>query len=285
MTILTPPPLKEYSLLDSGDGYKLERFGDYVLQRPDPNAVWKPLHPELWEKADAIFHKEKKGGSHWENKNVREPWTFSHGKLKLELHLSPFKHTGLFPEQTANWEWFGELVGRRKGSIRILNLFGYTGGATLAAAAAGAQVTHVDASKPSITWARENQKLSGLAEAPIRWIVDDAKKFLQREIRRDSRYEGIIMDPPSFGRDPKGKVFKFEEQVPELIALAQQVLSDQPLFVLMNGYAMGFSPAVLHNMLADQFAYEEIESGELRLREENSSRQLPCSIFARWQKS
>lgn len=278
-------PLEQYALLDSGEGEKLEKFGQYVLSRPDPNAIWKKNSPALWQKADAIFRKEKSAkGVRWENKNVKEPWKFSFEKVSLWLKLTPFKHTGLFPEQILNWQWFGKIISdSNESNLNILNLFGYTGGATLYAASKGASVTHVDASKPSVVWARENQKLSGLENAKIRWIIDDAKKFVSREVKRGHKYNAVILDPPSFGRDPQGKVFKFEKDVPELLGLINQVLAPNPAFVLFNSYATGYSPTVIKNMLSEILPANKIETGELEIKEKNTDRRLPTGIFARYQ--
>jgi 23S rRNA (cytosine1962-C5)-methyltransferase len=285
MQILTLSPIKNYELIDSGDEQKLEKFGDYILSRPDPNAVWsKKLSNSAWKNADATFHKEKLiSGKHWENKRVKEPWKFSFENISMNLYLSPFKHTGLFPEQTLNWQWFGKIIESCGVSCNVLNLFGYTGGATLYAASKGANVTHVDASKPSINWARQNQKLSGLEDAPIRWIVDDAAKFVSREIKRGHKYEAVIMDPPAFGRDQKGKVFKFEKNIPELLKLIKQVISPRPLFFLFNGYSMGYSPTVIKNLLGEILPIEKIEAGELQIKEKNTARCLPSGVFARYE--
>lgn len=277
-------PLEQYSLIDSGDGEKLEKFGQYILSRPDPNAVWHKKSPSTWQKADAIFHKEKfTGNSHWENKNVKEPWKFSLDKISMWLKLTPFKHTGIFPEQILNWQWFGKLIEQSPINCSVLNLFGYTGGATLYAASKGASVTHIDASKPSVAWAIENQKLSGLENAQIRWIVDDAKKFVAREIKRGHKYNAVILDPPSFGRDPKGKIFKFEKDVPDLLKLIKQILPPNPLFVLFNSYATGYSPTVIKNMLSEILPAEKIEIGELEIKEKDTDRHLPTGIFARYE--
>ncbi len=285
MHILTLQPLDDYELLDSGQEYKLERFGAYTLVRPDPNALWhKKMSDDAWKEADAVFRGETaSAGARWHNKHVHDPWHITYKSLTLQLKLSPFKHTGLFPEQVQNWEWFSDIIKKSPTQPKVLNLFGYTGGATLAAATAGADVTHVDASKPAITWARENQKLSGMEEKPIRWIVDDALAFVRREARRGNTYDGVIMDPPAFGRDPKGKIFKFERDVPVLLEEIQKILSPKPLFMLMNSYAMGYSATVIKNMLGDILPLERVTCGELHITETSGGRSLPCSIFARYE--
>jgi len=266
--------VQNYELLDSGGGVKLERFGSYILSRPDPNAIWNKRLPDTeWRKADATFTKG------WDNKRVQEPWTFAYEQLSLLLKLTPFKHTGLFPEQIENWEWFGDLLRGRK-DPKILNLFGYTGGATLYTAACGATVTHIDASKPAMIWAHESQEASKLTAAPIRWITDDALAFAKREVRRGNTYDGIILDPPSFGRSPKGKVFKFEEDMHPLLDTIRQLLSKEPLFILLNSYATGFSAETIKNLVADHIR-GTYEYGELNIKESHTDRLLPCSQFVR----
>ena len=290
---------KNYELIDSGEEYKLERFGKYIISRPDPNVIWKKrLSQEEWDKSDAVFSKEKTGISHWKNKNIKDDWVFSFEEIKMKLQLSPFKHTGLFPEQISNWQWMGKILtnnsllttydGDKEKNKKeddkkpsILNLFGYTGGASLYCASKGAKITHVDASQPAINWAKENQKLSGLEKAPIRWILDDAIKFVRREVKRGIKYDGVIMDPPSFGRDQKGKVFKFEKNIPELLDLVKNVLVEKPLFVLINSYSIGYSPTTIKNILGDILPMEKIECGELQILEKEGKRALPCSVFAR----
>jgi 23S rRNA (cytosine1962-C5)-methyltransferase len=283
-----------HTLLDSGDGYRLERFGTVTTARPDPNALWRPrLERALWEGADAWFHREKRfGNSHWERRRpLPRPWQVQHGALRMQLDLTPFKHTGVFPEQEVNWQWLDDCLRRwsatRPGQRpRVLNLFAYTGAASLAAAAAGADVCHLDASKDVVDWARHNQTLSGLSAAPLRWIVDDAGDFLRRELKRGRRYEAILLDPPAFGRDPKGQVFRFETHVQPLLQDCRTLLSSDPAFLLVNAYSLGYSAGVLGGLLQDEFHSGEIELGELRLREEavpgRPCRELPCSIFARW---
>ncbi len=266
--------MQNYELLDSGDGQKLERFASYLLARPDPNAIWKKrLQETAWKKADATFDKK------WATRRVREPWIFSYDNITMLLKLTPFKHTGLFPEQIENWEWFGDII-RSQNELKILNLFGYTGGASLYAAACGASVTHVDASKPAIIWAHENQEASKLIKAPIRWITDDALAFVQREVRRGNTYDGIILDPPSFGRSPKGKVFKFEKDIHPLLDAVKVLLTPKPLFILLNSYATGLSPESIRNLVADHIR-GSYEYGELDIKESHSERLLPCSQFVR----
>ena len=287
--ILTSNFDSQYQLLDSGNGYKLEKFGNNILARPDTNCVWARQKPagECWDKASAIFR------SNWEFKNnFKEPWTISYNKLKdegicskqIKMHLraSISKNIGIFPEQSSHWLWFSKLIAEAKQQPNVLNLFAYTGGATLCAAAAGAKVCHVDASKSVVNWANQNQELSGLKDAPIRWIVDDCTKFVSRELKRGVKYDGIILDPPAFGRDQKGNVFEFEKQVCQLLELCKQVLSPKPLFFIFNGYSMGYSATVLKNLLHDFFKNKSIEFGELQLEETETGRNLPCSLFARF---
>lgn len=279
---------KDYELLDSGENEKLERYGKFIVVRPDPQALWlKNLSEKEWEKADAMF----KNGE-WRIRNPKLPkvWPIELEGLKFNIRLSSFKHVGLFPEQSENWGWLRERTtpphpSPYKGEgVKVLNLFGYTGGATLACAKAGAEVCHLDASKTSINWARENAKLSGLEDRPIRWILDDAVKFVRREIKRGRKYDGIIMDPPAFGHGPGGEMWKIEENFLELLDLCWQVLSSNPLFFLINGYASGYSAIVYENNLRGLIKgfKGEIEIGELAIVESKSERLLPCGIFARW---
>ena len=246
---------KDYELLDATDGNRLERWGETLLVRPDPQVVWKtPQQSPLWARADAVYHRSNQGGGEWEyRRRLPEKWkiTCGEGEDKLTLIVSPtgFKHTGVFPEQAVNWAWYQEKIKAAGRPIRVLNLFGYTGGATLACLAAGASVTHVDASKGMVAWARENAAASNLADRPCRWIVDDCAKFVQREIRRGSRYDAVIMDPPSYGRGPNGEIWKLEDNVYDLITLTEQVLSDKPLFFAINSYTEGLSPAVMEYVL------------------------------------
>ncbi len=281
---------KNYSLLDSGDGEKLERYGEFVLARPDPQALWpKRLEKKEWGNADAIFVRSGKTTEWKKKKTLPKEWTIDFGGLLFEIRPTSFKHTGLFPEQLPNWDWMKEIITHYKSSRsnekpKVLNLFGYTGGATLACAQAGAEVVHLDGSSMAITWARKNAALSGLADCPIRWILDDARGFLRREVKRGVRYDGIIMDPPSFGHGPKGELWKIEEHFGELLQLCKQVLSDEPLFFLINGYASGYSPIAYENNLKDLMKEwkGKTEIGELTIAEESSDRLLPAGIFARW---
>ena len=290
--ILITEKQKDYELLDSGNGAKLERYGGVVFSRPDPECLWqKNLSKDEWANADALFVRK---GTHTEwklKKNVPEKWNIVLGDLTFVIRPTSFKHTGLFPEQKANWEWMENVIineikkGQRKNKIKVLNLFGYTGGATLACAKAGTEVCHVDGSKVAVAWARENAELSGLQDMPIRWIVEDVVKFLKREVKRGNKYDAIIMDPPAFGHGPKDELWKIEEHFLELIKLCQQVLSDQPFFILINGYTAGYSPIVYENILKDMMKDHQgkIEIGELVIKESNSQRLLPSGIFARWQ--
>lgn len=286
MIITTQSEATNYQLLDSGDGKKLEKIGTNIIIRPDTNCVWKPkLSPAAWQKATAIFTKAKG----WQKqKNFKEPWLFTYQhpvtkkSLVCDLHFSDSKNIGIFPEQSANWEWMSAIIAKQSHAPQVLNLFGYTGMATLAAAAAGAEVCHVDSSQSAITWARNNQQLSKLTAEPIRWIIDDCAKFLAREIKREKVYDAIIMDPPAFGRDQKGKVFEFEKHVYELLGLVKQVVRPKPLFFIFNGYSMGYSATVLQNLLLDFYPQAKIECGELQLKEADGVRNLPCSLFARF---
>jgi 23S rRNA (cytosine1962-C5)-methyltransferase len=294
--IFTIKPQKEYALLDSGDGMKLERYGDVVMARPDPQALWRKNLPEAqWKKADAYFV----GGDDKGKWVVTRPglgdekasWNISFGDLTLQIKLTPFKHTGLFPEQLNNWLWCRDLIKKSLAENpdhkpKVLNLFGYTGGASLSAAFGGAEVTHVDASKGAVTWANENAKLSGLEERPIRWILEDAFSFVKREIRRGSKYDAIIMDPPSYGRGAKGEIWKIEENFLPLLEACFELLSDKPLFMVLNGYAAGYSPIAYENNLQKLTGKYggEVESGELAIEEE-SGRLLPCGIVSRWKRT
>lgn len=288
--LLTPPEWKDYELLDSGDGLKYERFGKYKLVRPDPQALWSPhLSQKQWQQADVFFERTRADEGKWVfRKSVDEQWLMHYQDLSFWVKFSAFKHTGVFPEQAANWQWFRHLISnapRNNSPIKVLNLFGYTGIADLAAAAAGANVTHVDASKPAIGWARENQEASKLQNKPIRWILDDAVKFVAREARRGNKYDAIIMDPPAFGHGPGGEVWKFNQSFPALMQSCREILTAKPLFVLINAYAISASSVMLCNVLSDVLGEfgGSISHGELCLEESGSKRLLSTGIFGRWQ--
>ena len=277
---------QDYELLDASDGERLERWGKYILIRPDPQIIWKGVakHP-LWKKADGVYRRSNNGGGGWIKQNTPEFWDISYGDLKFRLKPMGFKHTGLFPEQAANWDWFSTLIKKANRPVKVLNLFAYTGGATIAAAAAGAQVVHVDASKGMVAMAKENTALSGLADAPIRYIVDDCKKFVEREIRRGNKYDAIIMDPPSYGRGPSGEVWKLEDSINEFVALAAKVVSDDPLFFLINSYTTGLSPLTMSYILDINLKPRfggKTESSEIALRVTQSGGYLPCGASSRW---
>ncbi len=275
----------DYEVLDASKGEKLERWGDYLLIRPDPQVIWDtPRTDRGWKHCNAHYHRSAKGGGEWEFFDLPEQWRIRYGELTFNLKPFAFKHTGIFPEQAANWDWFGKLIRHAGRPVKVLNLFAYTGGATLAAAAAGAAVTHVDASKGMVAWARENAASSGLDRAPIRWIVDDCVKFVQREIRRQNRYDAVIMDPPSYGRGPKGEIWKIEEAVHPLISLCARLLSDDPLFFLVNSYTTGLAPAVLTYMIATELKTlgGNVRSEEIGLPVTDSGLILPCGASGRW---
>ena len=283
---------KDYEVIDCSAGEKLESWGGYLLVRPDPQVIWDtPKKHKGWRKMNGHYHRSAKGGGEWEFFDLPEQWTIQYplcqGQNTLTFNLKPFsfKHTGLFPEQAANWDWFGEKIRNAGRPVKVLNLFAYTGGATLAAAASGASVTHVDASKGMVGWAKENARSSGLGEAPIRWIVDDCVKFVEREIRRGNHYDGIIMDPPSYGRGPKGEIWKIEEAIHPLIRLCSQLLSDDPLFFLVNSYTTGLAPAVLTYMIATELKKYNgtVDSQEVGLPVTASGLVLPCGASGRWE--
>lgn len=284
----------DYEVIDCSKGEKLERWGDYLLVRPDPQVIWDtPKKEKGWRKMNGHYHRSSKGGGEWEFFQLPKEWTIEYSlpiNKKLTFHLKPFsfKHTGLFPEQAANWNWFSQLIADAvsKGrQVKVLNLFAYTGGATLAAAAAGASVTHVDASKGMVTWAKENAISSGLKDAPIRWLVDDCVKFVEREIRRGNHYDAIIMDPPSYGRGPKGEIWKIEESVYPLIQLCSQILTDNPLFFLINSYTTGLQPAVLSYMISTVLgtANSTVTASEIGLPVSSNGLVLPCGASGRYE--
>lgn len=279
---------KDYEVLDTGDGEKLERWGKVILRRPDPQVIWPKAEPRLWKQAQATYDRSDAGGGQWTFQDkLPERWVITLDDLKFYVKPTGFKHTGLFPEQASNWAFMQERI-RRAGiashAPRILNLFAYTGGATLACAAAGAHVTHVDAAKGMVLWAKENRDLTGLPESSTRFLVEDAKAFVKREIRRGNHYDAVIMDPPSYGRGPNGEVWKLENELFELVDLCAQVLSDTPLFFLINGYTTGFSACVLRNIaqrcLCSRYG-GKVEADELALTV-SSGGVLPCGTTARW---
>ena len=276
---------KDYEVLDTGDGEKLERWGNVILRRPDPQVIWPKAQPEWWKQAQAHYHRSDRGGGEWEFfKKLPERWEITADKLRFYVRPTGFKHTGLFPEQLANWEWMAGLIKSAGRPIKVLNLFGYTGGATLACAAAGAHVTHVDAAKGMVQWAKENRELSQLPETSCRWIVEDALRFVQRELRRGNHYDGILMDPPSYGRGPSGEVWKLENELFGLVDTCAQVLSDEPLFYLINSYTTGFQASVLSNMLEKCVVSRhggQVDSQELCLPV-TSGGVLPCGASGRW---
>ncbi len=294
---------KDYEVIDTSNGEKLERWGKFLLVRPDPQVIWDTGHGNPgWKKKNGHYHRSSKGGGEWEFIDLPEEWsieyplsnrTVGNSKIPLTFRLKPFsfKHTGLFPEQATNWDWFSELIRKEKEAtgreIKVLNLFAYTGGATISAAAAGANVTHVDASKGMVQWAKENAAASGLADAPIRWLVDDCGKFVEREIRRGNKYDAIIMDPPSYGRGPKGEIWKIEESIYPFIQLCTQVLADKPLFFLINSYTTGLQPAVLTYMIETTVRKQfggHVEAAEIGLPVSSNGLVLPCGASGRWTK-
>lgn len=277
---------KDYEVIDTSSGEKLERWGDYMLVRPDPQVIWKTDKKHFgWKKWNGHYHRSSKGGGEWEFRNLPEEWTINYKELTFNLKPFSFKHTGLFPEQAANWDWFSSLIKEANREIKVLNLFAYTGGATVSAAKAGAKVTHVDAAKGMVAWAKENAASSGLSDAPIRYLVDDCVKFVEREIRRGNKYDGIIMDPPSYGRGPKGEIWKIEDSVFPFIELTSKLLSDNPLFFLINSYTTGLQPAVLSYMLhtvLDPIHPGTIEANEIGLPVKSNGLILPCGASGRW---
>ncbi len=277
---------KDYEVIDTSSGEKLERWGDFFLVRPDPQVIWNTKKQDShWKKPNGHYHRSNKGGGEWEFNKLPEEWSIHYNDLTFNLKPFSFKHTGLFPEQAANWDWFSKLIREAGRPIKVLNLFAYTGGATVSAAKAGASVTHVDASKGMVTWAKENAHSSGLADAPIRYLVDDCQKFVEREIRRGNKYDAIIMDPPSYGRGPKGEIWKIEESIFPFIELTTQVLSDNPLFFLINSYTTGLQPAVLsymiHTALDNKFK-GIVEADEIGLPVSSNGLVLPCGASGRW---
>jgi len=278
---------QDYELLDCSGGEKLERWGKYILVRPDPQAIWHtPKADPRWKKPHGRYARSSTGGGAWEKKEVPESWPIRYRNLTFQVKPMNFKHTGLFPEQAANWDFCADLIQAARRPISVLNLFAYTGGATVACAAAGASVCHVDAAKGMVAWAKENARLSGLADAPIRWIVDDCGKFVEREIRRGRRYDAVIMDPPSYGRGPSGEVWKLEDNLWPFVELVAGVLSHRPLFFLINSYTTGLAPSVLSYILETLVGKQyggHTEAQELGLPATHSGLPLPCGATARWQ--
>lgn len=308
MTEISPTPLtlrtlpwRDYALIDSGKGLKLERYGDYLVIRPEPQCWWSPKYPELWDKADAVFdaENEDEDGGRWSfRRRPEEQWALGYDRVKFYGRFTSFRHLAFFPEQAANWAWQKTAIEARNDQPRVLNLFGYTGVASLVCAAAGARVTHVDASKKSVAYARDNATLSGMEDAPIRWIVEDARKYVQREVKRGSKYEGIILDPPKYGRGPTGEVWRLFEDLPELLDLCAQLLSDDAAFFLLNAYAARVSGPALAHLMAETIGQRpgRIDYGELTLCEDPKTpkgakpsliapREFGLSFFARWMKA
>lgn len=287
--ILLADKWKDYRLLDAGDKDKLERWNSVVLVRPDPQAIWSKNDPALWNKYDAVYHRSSKGGGSWEfRKKLPEYWTVSYRDLVFKVSPTNFKHTGLFPEQAVNWDWLADLVSKADRPVKALNLFGYTGGATMALSKAGcSEVVHVDAAKGMVSWAKENMVLNHLEDHVIRFIVDDALKFVQREQRRGNHYDIILMDPPSYGRGPNNELWKIEDQLETLISEAAKILSEQPVAFLVNGYTTGFSASALNNLLIrhllSRYPDGKVETVEIGLPIKNSNLVLPCGISGRFQ--
>ena len=278
---------KDYEILDMANGEKLERWGNVILIRPDPQIIWKnKSFPNKWNMANARYNRSSSGGGGWKyNKKMPESWKIKYKDLTFNIKPMGFKHTGLFPEQAVNWDWMISKIKNEKREINVLNLFAYTGGATVACSYAGAKVCHVDSSKGMTTWAKENLVTSGLADRPVRFIVDDVVKFVNREIRREHKYDGIVMDPPSYGRGANGEVWKFEDNISELVELCSKVLSDDPLFFLINSYTTGISSQVLENILRLNIKKNgKITHGEIGLPMTDSKLILPCGIYGRWEK-
>ena len=284
--MFTSTNFKDYRLLDAGDKEKLESWHGIILRRPDPMAIWAKSNPKLWEKADAIYHRSRSGGGKWEfKKELKEYWKVNYLDLTFKVAPTGFKHTGLFPEQAANWDYITQKVSLAKGKISALNLFAYSGAASMVLASAGAEVVHVDASKGMVNWAKENAKLSKLEDKKIRYIVDDCIKFMEREIRRGHHYDVIIMDPPSYGRGPNGELFRFEDAIGKLLDLSFKLLSDRPLFLMVSSYTTGYSKTVLYNVLDQKLKTSTFKgaviSDELGIKIENSPYFLPCGLATR----
>jgi len=279
---------KDYEVLDTSSGEKLERWGKYILVRPDPQVIWNTPHDHKgWKNKNGHYHRSSKGGGEWEFINLPKEWQIGYKDLTFNLKPFSFKHTGIFPEQATNWDWFSDIIRKSNRPLKVLNLFAYTGGATLAAAKAGATVTHVDASKGMVNWAKENAASSGLQDAPIRWLVDDCVKFVEREIRRGNTYDGIIMDPPSYGRGPKGEIWKIEDSIYPFVELTSKILAKDAVFFLINSYTTGLQPAVLNYMISTAIIPKfggKVEAEEIGLPVIESGLVLPCGASGRWSK-
>ena len=278
---------KDYELIDAAHGEKVEKWGDFVLRRPDPQAIWmEESNRKIWTNTDAFYHRSKSGGGNWEYfKDIPEGWTINYKNLKFNVRPTGFKHTGLFPEQAVNWDFIMDTIKTRKNKMKVLNLFAYTGGATIAAAAAGADVVHVDAAKGMVNWAKDNANISGLSDCYIRYIVDDCVKFVEREARRGNKYDGIIMDPPSYGRGPKGEIWKFEDELYNLVIKCRDILSDCPLFFIINSYTTGITHTVVANVMDLTVGKKykgKIQSDEIGLPISLSGLFLPCGATTRW---
>ncbi|MCD8103831.1 MAG: class I SAM-dependent methyltransferase [Lachnospiraceae bacterium] len=279
---------RDFEVIDASGGEKLEKWGNYLLVRPDPQVIWNtPRTHGGWKHPNGHYHCSSRGGGEWEFFSLPQQWSIRYGEMTFWLKPFAFKHTGLFPEQAVNWDWISAKIRGAGRPVSVLNLFAYTGGATLAAAAAGALVTHVDASKGMVGWAKENAAVSGLSDAPIRWLVDDCMKFVEREIRRGNHYDGIIMDPPSYGRGPKGEIWKIEDSIHPLIHACAALLSEKPLFFLVNSYTTGLAPSVLTYLLATELRKRggHVESGEIGLPVRESRLVLPCGATGRWEQT
>ena len=276
-----------FEVLDTGNGEKLERWGKFVLCRPDPQVIWPAQDPSMWDAAQAHYYRSERGGGEWRfREQLPERWQIAYGDLKFHVRPTGFKHTGLFPEQATNWDWMRNLIKKRDGNVKVLNLFAYTGGATMACAAQGAHVTHVDAAKGMVQWAKENRELSKIPETNCRFIVEDALAFVRRELRRGNRYDGILMDPPSYGRGPGGEVWKLENELYTLVSTCAEALSDNPLFFLVNSYTTGFQPAVLQNIIGRTVQSRfggKVDAQEVVLPV-RAGGVLPCGASGRWQR-
>ncbi len=285
----TPQSWKDYELLDCSEGERLERWGDVILIRPDPQVIWKTnkKHP-LWRKANARYHRSNSGGGKWEAyTRIPAEWNIDYNNLTFHIKTMGFKHTGLFPEQAVNWDYMTELIKKAGRPVKVLNLFAYTGGATIACLKAGASVTHVDASKGMVQWARENAELSGVSDKPVRWLVDDCIKFVQREIRRGNKYDIIIMDPPSYGRGPGGEVWKLEDEVYNFVSLCSEIVSDDALAMFINSYTTGLAPSVMQYILGSIMVPKfggKVSSDEIGIPVTSSKMVLPCGATAIWEK-